>query len=213
MKLETLKKELEDILSSLEFEEGGGIFITSTDWLSDDMKIKFVIKAGVEERNQLWEVQVKGVRDELIKSDITDELELFEEHPLLWAHNQRQVNLYFGHPSSRPCELFPDIYLTHSRLMGNWTPFNKYVNANISIIDLSKLASGLFASGPIKLMEEYKGILESHNMNPTIVGGHNPKRWLNGHQVDETEILKVLVIGQSYVIAEGFDFNRAWVYR
>jgi hypothetical protein len=45
-------------------------------------------------------------------------------------------------------------------------------------------------------------------MNPTIVGGHNPKRRLDGHQVDETEIVKVLVIGDSYVIGETFDFQR-----
>jgi len=57
-------------------------------------------------------------------------------------------------------------------------------------------------------MEAYKEELERQKMNPTIVGGHNPKRWQNGHQVDETEIVKVLVIGDSYVIGETFDFQR-----
>ena len=44
-------------------------------------------------------------------------------------------------------------------------------------------------------MEAYKEELERHKMSPTIVGGHNPKRWLNGHQVDETGMAKVLIIG------------------
>jgi len=208
MRLEALNKELEDIFSSIEFEDNGGIHITGTGWFSDNLRLEFSIKTGIEEQNQLWEVKVKGARDELIKSDITAKLELFEEHPLLWTHNQRQTNLYFGQPTSRPHELFTDIYSTHSRLTRSCIPFNKFINTNLSIINLCKSSSGLFASGPIKLMDEYLKILESHNMNPTIVGGHNPKRWLNGYQVDETEIVKVLVIGHSYIVGETFEFNR-----
>ncbi len=41
-----------------------------------------------------------------------------------------------------------------------------------------------------------------------LLGEYNPKRWLNGYQVDETEIVKVLVIGDSYIIGEAFDFKK-----
>lgn len=44
-------------------------------------------------------------------------------------------------------------------------------------------------------------------MKPTIVGGYYPKRWFNGQNVDEAE-LKVLTIGESYIVAETFDFTR-----
>jgi hypothetical protein len=208
MRLEKLNKELEDIFSTFEFEEDGGIHITGTDWFADDLKVEFAVKTGIEGQNQLWEIQIGGVRDELIKSDITNKLELFEEHPLLWAYNQRQTNLYFGRPTTRPYELFANIYLIHARETNSKIPFAKYFNRQLSMIDLCKSSSGLFVSGPIKLLEAYMEELKNHDMNPTIVGGHNPKRWLNGHQVDETEIVKVLVIGDSYVIGETFDFNR-----
>ena len=89
----------------------------------------------------------------------------------------------------------------------NRIPFDKYLNTALTTIELCKSTTGLFAKGPIKLMEAYKEELERHNMNPTIVGEHKPKRWLNGHQVDETEIVKVLVIGDSYVVGEIFDFG------
>ena len=39
MRLETLNKELEDIFSTVEYEEDGGIHITGTDWYSDDLRI------------------------------------------------------------------------------------------------------------------------------------------------------------------------------
>lgn len=208
MGLDTINKELEDIFSTLEFEEDGGVRITGSDWFSNDLRLEFALKTGVEGQNQLWEVQITGVRDESIKSGFSHKLELLEEHPLLWAHNQLQTSLYFGQSTSKPHELFTEIYSTHLRLTRNWVPLNQYINANVSIIDLCKSPSGLFASGPIKILEEYQRVLESHRMNPTIVGGHYPKRWSNGHQVDETETLRILVIGKSYVIGETFDFNR-----
>ena len=208
MRLETLNKELEDIFSTIEYEEDGGIHITGTDRFADDLKIEFVIKTGNKGQDQLWEVKIGGIREDLIKSDFSDKLELHEEHPLLWTYNQRQTNLYFGRPTERPHELFVNIYNIHRQLTKNQIPFDKYLNMAVSAIELWKSANGLFAKGPIKLMESYKEELERHNMNPTIVGGHNPKKWLNGHQVDETGIVKVLVIGDSYVVGETFDFQR-----
>jgi hypothetical protein len=207
-RLETLNKELEDIFSTSEFEEDGGIHITGTDWFSGDLKVEFAIKTGIEGQNQLWEVQISGVREELIKSDFANRLELFEEHPLLWTYNQRQVSLYFGQGTSRPHELFVNIYNIHSLVTMARVPFEKHINKGLSILDLCRSTSGLFARGPIKLLEAYKEELEKYQMNPTVIHGHNPKRWVNGQQVDETEIVKVLAIGDSYVVGETFDFQR-----
>jgi hypothetical protein len=208
MRLATLNKELEDIFSTVEYEEDGGIRITRTNMYSDDLRVEFAIKTGKAGQSPLWEVHINGVREDLIKSDFAHKLELFEEHPLLWAYNQRQSNLYFGKGTERPYELFVNIYSIHSQLTQNLIPFDKYVNGALSTIELCKSTSGLFAVGPIKIMEGYKGELEMHKMNPTIVSGHNPKRWLNGHQVDETGMAKILIIGASYVIGETFDFQR-----
>jgi hypothetical protein len=90
----------------------------TTDWYSDDLRIEFVIKTGNEGQSQLWEAQISGVREDLIKSNFADKLELFEEHPLLWTYNQRQTNLYFGRPAERPYELFVNIYNIHRQLTG-----------------------------------------------------------------------------------------------
>lgn len=208
MRLVTLNKELEDIFSTIEYEEDGGLHITGADWYSDDLRIEFAIKTGNEGQSQLWEVQVSGVREDLIKSNFAYKLELFEEHPLLWTYNQLQTNLYFGRPTERPNELLVNIYNIHRQLTRDRIQYDKYLNSALTAIELCKSTSGLFAAGPIKIMEAYKEELELHNMKPTIVGGYNPKRWLNGHHVDETEIVKVLVIGDSYVVGKTFDFQR-----
>ncbi|HNP77527.1 MAG: hypothetical protein U0289_06145 [Cyclobacteriaceae bacterium] len=202
-----ISKELNDILSATDFESGG-IQITGADWGLEDARIQFAINTGVEGESQRWEIQIKGVREDLIKSDVADKLELFDEHPLLWTYTQRQCNLYFGSPTERPDELFVNIYNIHRKLTRNRTPFDRYINKALYEIDLCKSASGLFARGPIKIMEAYQQELARHQMRPTMVGEYNPKRWLNGYQVDETEIVKVLVIGDLYIIGEAFDFKK-----
>ena len=45
-------------------------------------------------------------------------------------------------------------------------------------------------------------------MNPSLVGKYNPQKRSNDYKVDETEIVKVLIIDKSFVIAEKFDFVR-----
>ena len=208
MRLDRLNKELEDIFSTLEYEEDGSIHITGTDWYSDDLRIEFVIKTGVEGQSQLWEAEISSVRESLIKTAFAEKLELFEEHPLLWNYNQLQTSLYFGQPTDKPYELFVNIYHIHRQLTQNQLPFDIFLNKLVPTIELCKSPAGLFARGPVKLMEAYKDELERHTMNPSIVGEHHPKRSLNGHPIDETEIVKVLVIGDSYVVAETFDFQR-----
>ncbi len=95
MSNEMISKELNDILSATDFESGG-IQITGADWGLENARIQLTINTGVEGETQRWEVQIIGVREDLIKSDEADKLELFDEHPLLWTYTQRQRNLYFG---------------------------------------------------------------------------------------------------------------------
>jgi hypothetical protein len=208
MTLETLNKDLRDIFETVEFEEDGSIHITGTDWYSDDLRLEFSINTGVEGQSQLWEIQMTGVRADLIKSNFADKIELFEHHPLLWPHNQIQTCLYFGHPTTKPYELFSDIYVAHMKETMGWISFDKYINPDMPIVDLCKSAMGLFAEGPIALLEVYTRILEQHQMNPSIVGGSMSKHWTGEEWVQDDVAIKALIIGDSFVVAETFDFSR-----
>jgi hypothetical protein len=208
MTLEELNKDLHAIFETIEYEEGGSVYITRTDRFSDDLKVEFSIHTGVDGQSQLWEVQITGVRAVSITSGFSDKIDLFDEHPLLWPYNQFQTSLYFARSSKHPYQLFASIYHIHMQETKKWFPLEKFINGNIPIVDLCKSTSGLFASGPINLLEAYKRTLEIHEMNPTIVGGHNPEQRTNRRWVVENAKLKALVIGVSYVIGETFVFNR-----
>ncbi len=113
MELHTFNKELSELFSTVEFEDNGGVRITGTDWYSGNLRVELAIYTGCNGESQLWEIQINGVRKELIKSSHTDRLELLDEHPLLWEYNQEQTSLYFGHSTNRPFELFANIYDIH----------------------------------------------------------------------------------------------------
>ncbi len=210
MELSELNNQLSEIFSTIEFEEDGGIHITGTDWYSDDLKLKFAVKTGINDQNQLWEAQIGGVRDELIKSDWTEELELLDEHPLLWKHNNAQCELYFSKPTSEPYELLNDILETHKRTSKGWYELEEFINSSsyISLIELCKSSNALFAKGPKNLLQEYSKCLEKFGMQTNMFGERNPKRWTGKHWVDEDQLLSILIIGKSYIIAERFDFER-----
>ncbi len=208
MTFEQLSKDLYDIFETVEYDEDGSVHITGTDRFSDNLRVEFSINTGIGGHNQLWEIQINGVRTDLIKSDFAYRIELFDEHPLLWPYTQLQTSLYFGRPTNRPYELLADIYQTHLGFTKRWFAFDKFINGNITVTELCKSTSGLFASGPVKLLEEYKKVLEKYDMNPTIIGGQNPKHWTNDKWVEEKERLSVLVIGDSYIVGESFEFSR-----
>ncbi|MEQ9440036.1 MAG: hypothetical protein RIG62_13355 [Cyclobacteriaceae bacterium] len=209
MELQELNSRLADIFSSIEFEEDGGIHITKTDWYSDDLKLEFTVRTGIDDEHQLWEAQITGVREELIKSDWADQMKLLEDHPLLWRFDDIQSELYFSQSTDRPYELISSILETHQKIVSNWYSLNEFINyGHLSFIDLCKSSNALFAKGPKKILSEYASILDAFNMRPNLFGDHNPKRWVDKKWVDETETLQILIIGKTFVIAENFDFER-----
>ena len=209
MELHEVNSKLANIFSSIEFEEDGGIHITGTDWYSDDLKLEFSVRTGNEDEHQLWEAQISGTRDELIKSDWADRLQLLEDHPLLWRFNDIQSELYFSQSTDRPYELINSVLEIHRKTVGNWYRLNEFINyGNLSFVDLCKSSNALFAKGPKKILTEYAGVLREFQMKPNLFGDRNPKRWADNKWVDETETLQILIIEESYVIAESFDFER-----
>lgn len=209
MTLNEIKLRFFDLFSTVEYEEDGGIQISKLDSLGDELAFELKIHTGINNDVQLCRAVVKGVREELIKLDWVDEIAIFDEHPLLWRYNNVHSELYFSRPSNKPFELFNDIFESHERVTKSWYTLKEFINrsSQVSLIQLCKSQNALFAKGPQKILKEYAKVLELHNMRPNLLGEYPPKRWKQKYWVDETEPLSVLVIGKSFVIAEGFEFE------
>lgn len=210
MTIQELNSELDEILTSLEFEEDGGIYITGTDWYQDDLKLEIAVNSGLDEGSQLWEAQVTGVREELIKSTWADDLRLLNDHVLLWPYNGTVSELYFSSPTEKPHELYVAVVEAHQRAVNNWIPLDRFINIKpyLPLLKLCKSTNALFAKGPTELLEIYAKVLSDFNMKPNIFGERTPKRWINKQFEEEAGNLKVLFVGESYIVAEDFDFIR-----
>ena len=210
MELSGLNAKLSALFSTIEFEENGGIHITGTDWYADDLKLELAINTGINDEHELWEVQISGVREELLKSDWVGELKIADEHPLLWKYNNIQTDLYFSRATGRPYELLNSILETHLKVTRGWYDLQESINSSsyISLIELCKSSNALFAKGPKRILEAYARVLDEHLMKPNLFGERNPKRWTGEQWIDETAPLSILLIGKSYVIAEAFEFER-----
>lgn len=201
--------QLDAILNSIEFEDNGSINITGTDWYSDDVRIEFVIRTGIEQDSQLWEVQIEATRSDLIKSEHFHSMSLSFDHPLLWPFKQFQTNLYFARKTEQPFEVFFKLSEVHQELCAEWIPFGSVINSGVPTLKLLTSGAGMLAKGPLKLLSGYKTVLEQYDMGPTFAGGHEPKRWTGKEFIAESSNLKVLLLGNSFVVADNFTFARA----
>lgn len=156
MTIQDFKRELQEILNSVEFEEDGGIYISGTNWCQDDLKLEININSGLDEASQLWEVQISGVRNELVKGTWTGDLKLHSEHVLLWPYNGTVSELYFSKPTKNPYELFAAIVEAHHLTVNNWIPLDKFININhyLTLLKLCKSHNALFAKGTNATVED-----------------------------------------------------------
>jgi len=74
--------------------------------------------------------------------------------------------------------------------------------------DLLAASSGLLAEGPVGILSEYEAVLARHSIAWSQVRERAPKRWNGGSWVAESEGLKVLTMGPSFVVAESFTATR-----
>lgn len=205
--LNILPKELEEIINTGEFGDDGGIRITSLDYFVDDSKVVFSLDSGDEDKlNQLWELQIDGLRDQRISIDWANNLEFYSLHFLLWEFSRNHTSLYFKRKADNPNKLIADIFKTHRAVFGKWFDVEKYVSS--FLFGLCNESNGLFANGPKEILEYCYRVLERNNAEPYYYGSSEPKRW-NGEQwVIEDKDLKLLIMGDSYFIGRNFTFQQ-----
>lgn len=74
--------------------------------------------------------------------------------------------------------------------------------------ELCEMEFGLFAKGPETYLEEYKSILEKQETQPYIYGNFKSKKWTGEEWIEENPNLKLLLMGESFFIADEFKFER-----
>ncbi|HEY2581584.1 MAG TPA: hypothetical protein VGI43_07250 [Mucilaginibacter sp.] len=195
-----MPKELNEILDSLEFEEVGGIVIESVKFIENDVNFIFSIRFDSAVPRQNWQVMVKGVVDECVINEWTQNIDVYEEHVLLLDYIDNHSELYFNGATKNSDALFIALFQSVTQLTDKISHISKYLFSLESVNELSSQGYGLFARGPKTILDVYARCIEKQGIKPIFIGLFTPSH--------EHKQLRLLEIGNSYFIGESFLFER-----
>jgi hypothetical protein len=206
-----IPEELQKIFDTCD-EDDYSMYVTGVE--NDKGNFKFSLTMNFhavydeEERFvQNWLVEAINYRHAKILFEATDSLYITEDHPLLWEFTDLQCQLYFEGACKDPRALFYDLYIMHRRLFEENKNFDINFNEEASYFQPFQFTGGLLCKGSKKLMLEYAKCLERNGMGYSIIGERMPVYFDGKEYVEEATDLKVLLLGQSYVVARAFLFS------
>jgi len=204
-----LPKDLEDIFKEYP-EDYIDFYIVKADYSGDDLVIEFILKLrsiqGEDPISQKWTIIASSPRKDKVSFNAAPFIEIKNDHPLLWEFRDTQCKLYFTGQCQNIEKLFYDLYLAHNDIFGK-----HQCSFDISLFKASnnfkpfQYSNGLLARGPKKLMEKYAACLKKNGLNFSFLDETPPGHWYGQQFIPEKE-LKILLMGDTYLIAEDFVF-------
>jgi hypothetical protein len=197
---DTLPNELNDVLNSPEFDDEAGIVIESVNFAEKDISLIFSIRFDSDTSQQFWQLTVSDVEDERIVNEWVESIHVYKEHILLLEYNDNYAELYFNGTTGQSQELFVDIFQSLMKLSGNLSDISKYVLSLEAVSTLSSQGYGLFARGPKTILKVYAACISKYGIKPVFIGEIESS--------PENKAMKLLKMGNSYVIGHTFEFER-----
>jgi hypothetical protein len=192
-----------------EFEDNGWIVLSAASWGTDDIVLSVELEPGDGTPKQCWHVTCERPRSHRLQSHTANDFAVHEDHVLLLPYQQLQADLYFASPAASPAAVAGELWAAHRRYTDDWFPPETFLNPNVPLIALLATRSGLLAQGPVGILAEYEMVLTRNDIACSQLRERDPKRWDGSSWVTESEVLKVLTIGRSFVVAEAFTGTRA----
>ncbi|KRF20201.1 hypothetical protein ASG93_31320 [Paenibacillus sp. Soil787] len=154
---------------------------------------------GTEKLIQSWKVTCKNFENYKLVNEFIGDIDIFQDHVLLWEYTELHTALFYNGKANNKYELIGELLSKHLEITKGWIDYNYYLNKSLEWKSLDWLFSGdsgLVASGPSILLNEYKNILEKFGLKTSIIP--------NKRQQTKYE---VITFNSSYVIAEEFIFE------
>ena len=198
--------EIKSILREAEFEQNGGIQINSVSWINPDtLRLTLYIDTGSPEQDTLvWTIDCLGVRRERIELYWTDDIHLETDHPLLWPFILDQATLYFTDLDTTHATILGQLYLAQQSLTRGFFPLDRFLNDYFLRDNSEPMTHGQLAEGPMPVLETFRDVLIQHGAKTNIVNRRRPQRWTGSVYESESSSLEILLMGDSFVVAEGF---------
>jgi len=193
-------------------EEETGLHITNIDYRSDNIIISFSFygESNVDNSKiiEQWTVEAVDNRKTNISFDYGGFIDIKADHPLLWEFTGIQCSLYYTGWCNDAPKLFFDLYTAHKQIFGHTQCFNIHFHIEKTYPMLSAYSNGLLTTGPKRLMNEYTKCLQKNGLDYNIIGEYPAKYWDGKNYIVEEEGLKVLFLGQTFVVVKDFIFKK-----
>lgn len=159
------------------------------------------------EVNCEWELSIDNYRDFHIEYEWSDGFTIYDTHPLLLKYLENEIALYFSSNTCDSNKLLTDIYSAHVAICQGFIPVEKFLNHKY-LNDACIASFGLFARGPISIIQKYKDVMDRYQIVNNIHGPFQPKYWDGEKHVVEPADMKLFIMGESYFIGQEFKFEK-----
>ncbi len=190
--------DFKTILDSLDYQENGGLVISSLKYINDDLKVMFTLSFGDNETpEQFWQLDIVDIEKERFVRNWATFPEIYSDHFLLYEFIDNYTELYFNGSTSNPEKILIDLYNSHISNYNNDLEFGLGINAPNGMLKLCTNDNGLFARGPKRILNKYAECLNANGIKTNFISEIE----------SDKKDLKLLIFGDSYFIAKDFKFS------
>jgi hypothetical protein len=198
-------EELLAITNPVDFENYGTLLLTRIDWSKDALILSLDISADeYPDIHRRWQVICSGVREDCLSLGYSYDLQLSDDHVLLWPHVARRTSTSFYGKCEHPSAVAGALYERHWELAGKWIPFHRFLNSGVRLTELISGGFGMLAEGPEPLILAYEEVMRQHGFSTSHLDPRKPVYWGGEGWLEEKVALSTLVLDESHVVAENF---------
>jgi len=204
-------ENLLNITNEIDFEDFGSLALTAAEANGDTLRLSLHITGDeYPEIHQNWQVLCSRVREDSLSLGDHYELQFFDDHVLLWPHLALRTSTSFYGKPDNPLAVVGALYQRHKELVGEWLPFQRFLNSEIGLPELVSGGFGMLADGPEPLVLAYEEVMRSHGFTTSHLDPRKPVYWGgnrgdDGYQwIEQKAPAFVLILDDSYVVGEQF---------
>lgn len=199
--------QLLELINSYEFEETHGwLALRSISFNGDQVAVDLTVQIGSDSEG--WRVSCSECADYRFDNGFIPDIRLESDHPLLWRFNELQRGLYFSGSCRDRDAVVSRLVTTHVALVGDAYRYGEFLNPLIRTSELLDSGFGLFAEGPLPLIDAYEAVLAESGLSVSGPPPRSPMRWRDGRWVEADDWFEIVLLGTSFVIGHGFEAAR-----
>ena len=202
---QVLPTEILEVLQDAEFESIGRILVEKLEYSQNQLVVRLRLTVWNELTDQLWDMVVEKPVSKLLAEAEAGNIEIYDDHYLLWEFNDQCTELYVNGNSAKASEYVgAKFYALHSAAFGEWLPLEKYIN-KAGLFTAVQMPQGLFAQGPKKILKQYESWLNELGKPAYLFEGDG----LIARNVKKDDSnLQLLLLDDSYFIGKRFVFRK-----